>query len=521
VTQPAPSDQARTTTTTLRGVSYSGGVAVPGGMGGQAQTPSSPAMLARLGGRQHVLALQRRRFWRELGFATAMLAADALTAAVVFVVLAQLPIPVHSAQLEFVHFLLPSTPQALLRRLASLVFCLAATRSYSTSNMGSQTGRIAIALVLGIVLPRWPELLTASIVGRVLLLGGVVVALLVALVAQRRAMARALQSYDPRRLDQERTLLVGVRQQIQTFLAEHIDLALAPPAVYVLEPEWPGDQQEGWHKLYEEVHRSRSDAIILIGPFSDEALQNVLIAGSAAGCRVFGLRRRPLREMNNPTLIRRGEGPISLLSSPALLGWQLVAKRTLDVAGAVAGLILLSPVLALSALAVKLTSRGPILFRQRRVGLGGETFEMLKLRTMVRDADERAPELFAANVYGDPRLFKATDDPRVTSIGRFLRRSSLDELPQLWNVLRGEMSLVGPRPPLPREVSRYQTRHYVRFEVAPGITGPWQVSGRNDITDFETIVDLEQRYIAGWTVWRDLSLLLRTVPAVLSMRGAL
>jgi exopolysaccharide biosynthesis polyprenyl glycosylphosphotransferase len=476
-------------------------------------------MLVRLGGRQRVLALQRRRFWRELGFAAAMLAADALTVAVVFVVLARLPIPVRLAQLDYVTGLLPSTPPALLRRVTSLVFCLAATRSYSTSGMGSQSGRIGLAIVLGLVLPRWPELWTAEIVARGLLLGGVVVTLFLALVAQRNRMAVALQ--DPRRLDQERTILVGVEQQIRTFLAEHIDPTLDPPAVYVLEPEWPGDQQEGWHKLYEEVHRSRSDAIILVGPFSDEALQNVLIAGSAAGCRVFGLRRRPLREMNNPTLIRRGEGPISLLSSPALLGWQLVAKRTLDVAGAVAGLVLLAPVLVLSALAVKLTSRGPILFRQRRVGLGGETFEMLKLRTMVRDADERAPELLAANVYGDPRLFKATDDPRVTPIGRFLRRSSLDELPQLWNVLRGEMSLVGPRPPLPREVTRYKTRHYVRFEVAPGMTGPWQVSGRNDITDFEAIVDLEQRYITGWTVWRDLALLLRTVPAVLSMRGAL
>jgi len=478
-------------------------------------------MLVRLEGRPRVLALQRRRFWRELGFATATLAADALTVAAVFVVLAQLLIPFTEAQRDFVGFLLPATPQALLRRVASLVFCLAATRSYSTSNMGSQSGRIALAIVLAVVLPRWPELLTASIVGRVLLLAGVVVALFVALVAQRRGMAVALQSYDPRRLDQERTLLVGVRKQIDTFLAEHVDNTLDLPAVYVLEPDWPGDQHEGWHKLYEEVHRAKSDAIILVGPFTDEALQNVLIAGSAAGCRVFGLRRRPLREMNNPTLIRRGEGPISLLSSPALLGWQLVAKRTLDVAGAVLGLILFAPVLALCAAAVKLTSQGPVLFRQRRVGLGGETFEMLKLRTMVRDADARAAEVQAVNVYHDPRLFKAAGDPRVTGIGHFLRRSSLDELPQLWNVLRGEMSLVGPRPPLPREVAKYSIRHYVRFEVAPGITGPWQVSGRNTITDFETIVDLEQRYIAGWTVWRDLALLLRTIPTVLSMRGAL
>ena len=155
------------------------------------------------------------------------------------------------------------------------------------------------------------------------------------------------------------------------------------------------------------------------------------------------------------------------------------------------------------------------------MGLGGETFEMLKLRTMVRDADARTDEVQAVNVYGDARLFKSAGDPRVTSIGRFLRRSSLDELPQLWNVLRGEMSLVGPRPPLPREVAQYKVRHYVRFEVAPGITGPWQVGGRNDITDFERVVELEQRYITGWTVWRDLGLLLRTIPAVLSMRGAL
>ncbi|MEO6525230.1 MAG: sugar transferase [Gemmatimonadaceae bacterium] len=484
-------------------------------------TPSAPSLLVRLGGRHRVLALQRRRFWRELAFAGAMLTADVLTVAVVFVVLAQLPIHVVASHLEFVRGLIPVSPDALLRRITSLVFCLAATRSYSSSEMGSQTNRIALAIVLGIVLPRWPELWTTFILGRALLLGGVVVALGIALIAQRRGMAVALQSLDPRRLDQERTLLVGVHQQLQTFLAEHVDPRVALPAVYELEPSWPGDQQEGWHKLYEEVHRSRADAIILVGPFSDEALQNVLIAGSSAGCRVFGLRRRPLREMNNPTLIQRGEGPISLLSSPALLGWQLVAKRTLDVTGAVLGLIVLSPVLAVCALAVKLSSPGPILFKQRRVGLGGETFEMLKLRTMVRDADARRDEVQGANLYGDPRLFKLAGDPRITKPGGFLRKSSLDELPQLWNVLRGEMSLVGPRPPLPREVAQYKTRHYVRFEVAPGITGPWQVSGRNEITDFETVVELEQSYIAGWTVWRDLALLLRTVPAVLSMRGAL
>lgn len=452
-----------------------------------------------------------------------MLSADALTIAIVFVVLAQVPLTHPGARsAEFVRGLIPHNPPALLRRITSLLFCLTATRTYAASTFTDAThsGRIALAILLGIVLPRWPELWSTLIVGRVVLLAVVVGMLWLLLVLQRWGMSSALQTFDPNSLDQGRTLLVGVGPQLRTFLAEHVIPREEPPAVYEIDPSWPGTQQEGWHTLYEQVHRSRADAIILVGPLSDEALQHVLIAGSSAGCRVFGLRRRPLREMNNPTLIRRGEGPIALLSSPALLGWQLVAKRLLDVTGAVVGMVVFAPVMAVCALLVKLSSPGPVLFTQVRVGLGGESFRMLKLRTMVRDADARAVDM-SGNVYQDPQLFKVAGDPRITRVGRFLRRSSLDEMPQLWNVLRGEMSLVGPRPPLPREVASYKVRHYVRFEVAPGITGPWQVAGRNDITSFETIVALEQAYIAGWTVWRDLVLLLRTVPAVLSMRGAL
>jgi exopolysaccharide biosynthesis polyprenyl glycosylphosphotransferase len=478
-------------------------------------------MFTRLEGRHHVLQLQRRRFWRELAFATAMLSADALTIAVLFVVLAHVPFQMGQRHAEFMSGLIPSSPPALLRRITLLLFCLVATRAYTTTDVDEQSGRIALAVVLGIVLPRWTELLSVLFISRAVLVVGIVVLLWVGLLAQRRGMVYALQTFDPRRLDRERTLLVGVGQQLQTFLAEQHDANIPSPPAYEIPPDWPGDQHEGWHTLYEEVHRSRADAIILVGPLSDAALQNVLIAGSSAGCRVFGLRRQPLREMNNPTLIRRGEGPISLLSSPALLGWQLVAKRMLDVAGAAVGMVLLAPLLALCALLVKVTSPGPVIFRQLRVGLGGETFRMLKFRTMVQDADALAAGLAGASVYQDPQLFKMTDDPRVTPVGRFLRRSSLDELPQLWNVLGGEMSLVGPRPPLPREVARYKVRHHVRFEVTPGITGPWQVNGRNEITSFDTIVQLEQDYISGWTVGRDLVLLLRTIPAVLSMRGAL
>jgi lipopolysaccharide/colanic/teichoic acid biosynthesis glycosyltransferase len=139
---------------------------------------------------------------------------------------------------------------------------------------------------------------------------------------------------------------------------------------------------------------------------------------------------------------------------------------------------------------------------------------------MVPDADQQREALLARSVYSDARLFKVVDDPRVTPLGAVLRRTSLDELPQLWNVVRGDMSLVGPRPPLPSEVELYQGHHYARFDVKPGITGPWQVSGRNTIQDFDTVIRLESAYIRRWSLWLDLELLCRTVPVVLSGRGA-
>ncbi|MGH7712878.1 MAG: sugar transferase, partial [Gemmatimonadaceae bacterium] len=129
-------------------------------------------------------------------------------------------------------------------------------------------------------------------------------------------------------------------------------------------------------------------------------------------------------------------------------------------------------------------------------------------------------ELLERSIYSDRRLFKIPNDPRITKVGRWLRRTSLDELPQLVNVLKGEMSLVGPRPPLPCEVELYEAHHYARFDVKPGITGPWQVAGRNEVTDFERVVTLETEYIRSWSILKDLVILLRTIPAVLEMRGA-
>src|SRR5437016_390744 len=219
------------------------------------------------------------------------------------------------------------------------------------------------------------------------------------------------------------------------------------------------------------------------------------------------------------TVWRRGQALVEL-TAPSLKGWQLALKRLMDVAGATIGLVLLSPVFALLAVLVKLESAGPVFFQQERVGGGGRRFRIVKFRTMVDGAEKRRDELLSRSLYTDPRLFKMPNDPRITPLGRWLRRTSLDELPQLVNVLRGEMSLVGPRPPLPSEVALYGDHHYARFDVKPGMTGPWQVAGRNGVTAFEEVIGLETAYIQNWSVWADLKLLLRTVPVVVRMDGA-
>ncbi|NUR99826.1 MAG: exopolysaccharide biosynthesis polyprenyl glycosylphosphotransferase, partial [Kribbellaceae bacterium] len=181
-------------------------------------------------------------------------------------------------------------------------------------------------------------------------------------------------------------------------------------------------------------------------------------------------------------------------------------------------LVALTPLLLATALVVKLTSRGPVLFKQTRVGRGGEQFKMLKFRTMVVDAEERKAELHALNE-GNGILFKLRDDPRITKAGRYLRRFSIDELPQLVNVLRGDMSLVGPRPPLPAEVAQYQIDDARRMLVKPGLTGLWQVSGRSDLTGEESM-RLDLRYADNWSIALDLLILWKTARAVLGSDGA-
>ncbi|HTO53295.1 MAG TPA: sugar transferase [Myxococcota bacterium] len=198
--------------------------------------------------------------------------------------------------------------------------------------------------------------------------------------------------------------------------------------------------------------------------------------------------------------------------------WQFGMKRALDIAGALAVLVVSAPVWIAVALAVKLDSPGPIFFVQPRCGRYGRVFPFLKFRTMVTDAEARKAELRALNEKSGP-VFKMTRDPRVTRVGRILRKYSLDELPQVLNVLMGHMSLVGPRPPVPAEVEKYELDHRGRLSMRPGITCLWQVSGRNEI-EFEDWVKLDIEYVERWSLLLDLQILLATFPAVISGRGA-
>lgn len=223
--------------------------------------------------------------------------------------------------------------------------------------------------------------------------------------------------------------------------------------------------------------------------------------------------------LTSRVLVREVAGvPLITVRSVSFSRRNAFVKRVFDLVVASSILLLGMPVWLAVALAIKLDSPGPVLYKQERIGRGGRPFGMYKFRSMFRDADARLAELEAANEADGP-LFKIKDDPRITRVGKVLRRYSIDEFPQLINVLKGEMSLVGPRPPLPREVKAYGEREWQRMQVLPGMTGLWQVSGRSHLT-FDEMIRLDLFYIENWSVAFDIALLARTLPAVLAARGA-
>ncbi|UQX89352.1 sugar transferase [Jatrophihabitans telluris] len=269
------------------------------------------------------------------------------------------------------------------------------------------------------------------------------------------------------------------------------------------------------------VQRSKADTVAVVssGVVGPEKLR--WISWQLEGTATDLVVSPGLTEVAGPRLhIRPVAGlPLLHVEEPEFTGFRRVMKGMFDRSVAAVALLLLSPLFIALAISVRRNSRGPALFRQVRVGREGSTFEMIKFRSMYVDAEERLADLVGQSDHGEGVLFKMKDDPRVTSVGRFLRKYSLDELPQLINVLNGTMSLVGPRPPLPREVARYEDHVHRRLLVKPGVTGLWQVSGRSDLS-WEESVRLDLRYVENWSLSEDLMILWKTARAVTAGSGA-
>jgi exopolysaccharide biosynthesis polyprenyl glycosylphosphotransferase len=269
------------------------------------------------------------------------------------------------------------------------------------------------------------------------------------------------------------------------------------------------------------LHELKVDTVVFCGQASEATFARVVKTVMAAECRLLTAARTFELAGVRPSVVWRRGQPFIELREVAFRGQQMILKRLLDMICSGMALLLLSPLMAALAIAVRLDSRGPAVFGQARLGRHGRVFKCLKFRSMHTNAEQllRADaELYDRYVKNDFKLPEAIDK-RITRLGRFLRRTSLDELPQLWNVFRGDMSLVGPRPIVVDELRHYDKEEPLFLSLKPGITGAWQVNGRSSVA-YPARASLELEYVQTWSLGKDLSILARTIPAVLTQRGA-
>jgi len=406
---------------------------------------------------------------------------------------------------------------------AALLIGLAVTGNYGPGDRRRSAARLFLGSALAVALPLWVEIWARGL--PVVFVEYALTTILVwaGLFAERFTIDRVVAIVRAPQNDALRAIMVGPSDQCRQAAAAPV---FASGKNYQIlgfvdtDRHAAPDALGSWSEFGRVIHERSVEAVVMAGVLEDSLLHQVVDTTLSAGCELVSIPRTASVAGVRPTFVWRDGEPLVAMTAPALMGQQLFVKRVTDVAVGLLGLLLASPVLALVAIAIKLDSEGPVFFSQERVGFGGRRFRILKFRTMELDAEKRLEEVRTHSLYDDPRLFKAVADPRVTRLGRILRKTSLDELPQLWNVVRGQMSLVGPRPPVPSEVALYEAHHYARFDVKPGITGPWQVNGRNLVTDFEEVVRLETSYIREWSLWKDIAILARTVPVVLKMSGA-
>ena len=408
----------------------------------------------------------------------------------------------------------------------ALIVSLGVTGNYGPGDDRRSASRLLAACALATALPLWarlwsePMLLTAS--RFVLTALPAFVVLLGIRFLFDELVTRVMP--DPHAARVLRTLLVGqARECISMTGRQSLTERNGFNVVGYLDLQSPParDALGSLDDLESILLSHRVDTLILCGPADDKSVIHVMRTATSVECRVLTVARRLELAGVKPAIVWRRGQPFVEMRPVSLRARQIVIKRAMDIVLASVALVVLAPVMLLIAIAVRGESPGPVFFRQNRPGLGGRRFGMLKFRSMRRDAEavlKADPALYDLFLENDCKL-PADLDPRITRVGRFLRRTSLDELPQLWNVLRGEMSLVGPRPVVGPELEEYGDTTPMLLSVRPGMTGLWQVSGRSRLQYPErAIIDIE--YVERWSLSRDFQIMLRTVPAVLRARGA-
>ncbi len=436
--------------------------------------------------------------------------------------------PVHSI-LEYLPFL----PVGLVLWSVCLV-AMGAYTSHRTASRLAEAGEITKAsglagvffVVLVFVTKLDARLLAGDRISRSLVVLWVVLAVFF-LIAERAAIRSIARTTRERGRNYRKIVIVGTSEPARAIarsIREHAYWGLNVLGFISDESEERRASIDGipvlgsLDQLLWLTESSVIDEVILAAPKLryEATLEIVHLLGERGVCARMGLLQTSLGE--HPTIERLGAVPM-LTFNPTQVGeFDLLLKRVVDLAVSVPLLIATLPIMATIAVAIRISSKGPALFRQARVGLRGRAFTLYKFRTMRAGAESDRRKLEHRNEMTGP-VFKLRDDPRVTRTGRFLRRFSLDELPQLWNVVKGDMSLVGPRPPTPEEVTQYRPGQRRRLSMRPGLTCLWQITGRSEI-DFDRWVALDLEYIDNWSPWLDIKILARTVPAVFSGRGA-
>lgn len=253
-----------------------------------------------------------------------------------------------------------------------------------------------------------------------------------------------------------------------------------------------------------------NESIVEIQPYIDVCMEMGVTAKI-----IIDAGETRLMKKSNSFVSSIGTYPVVTYHTVTLNSYEQLVKRILDIVVSAVGIILTCPIMLITAIAIKIDSPGPVLFKQTRVGMNGRLFKVYKFRSMRQDAEALKAELMEQNEMKDSLMFKMKDDPRITKVGKFIRKTSIDELPQFFNVLEGTMSVVGTRPPTTDEVSQYKRSQWRRISIKPGITGIWQVSGRSNITDFDKVVEMDLRYIDNWSLWLDIKIIFKTVGVVL------